>query len=82
MKSLTFVIDACKILTQARKVPSSSSSSDPGLCWVTGPCSVPAGVGLLLHLQLLQPRNGEDGGDGAADGGSGPSHQRSADPAW
>lgn len=27
MKSLTFVIDACKVLTQARKVPSPSWSS-------------------------------------------------------
>lgn len=26
MKSLTFVIDACKVLAQARKVPSSYSS--------------------------------------------------------
>lgn len=32
MKSLTFVIDACKVLAQARKVPSSSSSSDWDLC--------------------------------------------------
>lgn len=40
-----------------------------------------AGAGLLLRLQLLQPGDGEDGRDGAADGGSGPAHQRSADPA-
>lgn len=79
MKSLTFVIDACKVLTQARKVPSAFWSSwwhcyRSGLTGLTGSCSPLAGAGLLLHLQLLQPRDGEDGGDGAADGGSGSSH--------
>ena len=48
---------------------------------VNVPCSVSAGAGLLLCLQLLQPGDGEDGRDGAADGGSGPAHQRPADPA-
>lgn len=84
MKSLTFVIDACKVLTQARKV-SSAFWFSWWHCYrsgLTGSCCPFAGAGLLLHLQLLQPRDGEDGSDGAADGGSGSSHQRSADPAW
>lgn len=84
MKSLTFVIDACKVLTQARKVPSAFWSSWwhcywSGLTWSYAPL---AGAGLLQHLQLLQSRDGKDGGDGTADGGSGSSHQCSADSAW
>lgn len=70
MKSLTFVIDACKVLAQARKVrlPQSSSEAPPLLAGtLTVPCTLPAGVGLLLRLQLLQPGDGEDGRDGAAD---------------
>lgn len=86
MKSLTFVIDACKVLAQARKVTSSSLSSEThpagGVVPVfTGPCCLSAGAGLLLCLQLLQPGDGEDGRDGAADGGLGPAHQCPADPA-
>lgn len=45
------------------------------------PALLSAGPGLLLRLQLLQPGDWEDGCDGAADGGSGPAHQRPADPA-
>lgn len=46
MKSLTFVIDACKVLAQARKVSSSSSSSSSS-CW-TEVLACPA-----LCLQVL-----------------------------
>lgn len=82
MKALTFVIDACKVLAQARKVSGSLSSSDTGLWGMqTVTCPLSSGAGLLLRLQLLQPGDGEDGCDGAADRGSGPTHQRPADPA-
>lgn len=49
---------------------------------LTVPLSRSAGTGLLLCLQLLQPGDGEDGRDGAADWSSGPAHQCPADPAW
>ena len=42
--------------------------------------AVVAGAGVLVCVQLLQPGDGEDGRDGAADGGARLPHQRPADP--
>lgn len=67
MKSLTFVIDACKILAQARKVgilngvniffyfffPSISSCFLYANSYICVICHV--GAGILVCLQLLQP---------------------------